>query len=154
MQSIRLIFFIIVAMLVAGCATTGSRSSDAGETPKMLDVAMALKFEDIPIPAGFRPVTRESFTFQNDVLRVGILKYAGKAQANQVVDFYKDQMPLYNWRFLNMMEYGRRILSFDRDDQTCIIVIEPVKVNCYVTITVAPKAGRASAYKAIRREED
>lgn len=154
MKTIRSILIIMVAIFVAGCTTTGSRIDSAGEAPKMLDVAMALKFEDIPIPAGFHSETRESFTFENDVLRVGILKYAGKAQANQVVDFYKDQMPLYNWRFLNMLEYGRRILNFDRDDQSCIIVIEPVKSTCHITITVAPKARRASTYKPVNREED
>jgi len=119
----------------------------------MLDVAMALKFEDVPIPSGFKPVTKDSFIFENDVLRVGILKYSGKAKAYQVVDFYKDQMPLYNWRFLNMMEYGRRIMNFDRDDQSCIIVIEPGRMSTSVSITVAPKAGRASTYKSVDRED-
>lgn len=136
----------IVALLVSGCATTGSSGSDASS--KMLDVAMALKFEDIPVPSGFKAVPKESFTFQNEVLRVGILKYGGRAYADQVVNFYKDQMPLYGWRFLNMLEYGRRILNFDREDQTCIIVIEPAKLKTYVTVTVAPKAGRATTYKS------
>jgi hypothetical protein len=84
---------------------------------------------------------------------VGILKYAGGAKADQVVNFYKDQMPLYNWRFLNLLEYGRRIMNFDREDQTCIIVIEPTGVSTYVTITVAPKAGRATTYKSVKKED-
>lgn len=141
---------IIIAMLVAGCATAGLKRSESAEPPKALDVAMALKFEDVPVPAGFRTLTNESFTFQNDVLRVGILKYSGRADVEQVVNFYKDQMPLYNWRFLNLLEYGRRILNFDREDQTCIVVIEPAKFNTYITLTVAPKAGRASTYKTIK----
>ena len=148
------IFLVIITVLLAGCATTGSRGRDMGEGPKSLDVALALKFDDVPIPAGFSPLASESFTFQNDVLRVGILKYSGRAQANQVVNFYKDQMSLYNWRFLNMMEYGRYILNFDREDQTCIVVVEPGKMGTYITITVAPKAGRATTYKSVKRNEE
>ncbi|NQT96021.1 MAG: hypothetical protein HQ572_06175 [Candidatus Omnitrophica bacterium] len=147
-----IIIYLLMGLCISGCATTGG-GSDIAESPRMLDVAMALKFEDVPMPAGFKPVAKDSFIFENDVLRVGILKYSGRAQAHQVVSFYKDQMPLYNWRFLNMMEYGKRIMNFDREDQTCIIVIEPGKMSTSVIITVAPKAGRASTYKSIKRDE-
>lgn len=153
MRNLIAALLAVSVFTLSGCATSGSRSGDLGEAPKSLDVAMALKFEDIPIPSGFYPITPESFTFQNDVLRVGILKYAGGAKVDQVVNFYKDQMPLYNWRFMNMMEYGRRILNFDREDQTCIIVVEPAKMRTYVTITVAPKAGRATTYKSVQRDD-
>jgi len=148
-------YIILLSVLISltGCATTSDSGLDSADGARMLDVAMVLKFEDVPIPSGFKPVAKDSFVFENDVLRVGILKYAGKAKAHQVVDFYKDQMPLYNWRFLNMMEYGRRIMNFDRDDQSCIIVVEPGRMSTSVSITVSPKAGRASTYKAVRRED-
>lgn len=145
---------MLIAMAMAGCATTRERGGDLGETPKALDVAMALKFEDVPVPAGFRAVTNESFTFQNDILRVGILKYYGRANPEQIVNFYKDQMPLYNWRFLNILEYGRRIMNFDREDQTCIVVVEGSRFNTYITITVGPKTSRGSTYKAVKEKED
>ena len=147
------ILLLAVVIFASGCATTGSGGGPDGETARSLDVSMALKFEDVPIPSGFKSVTRESFTFENDVLRVGIMKYAGRANADQVSAFYKDQMPLYNWRFINMVEYGRRILNFEREDQTCVIIVEPARMSTYVTITVAPKAGRATTYRAIRKED-
>lgn len=154
MRLITYIAVIMAAMLVAGCATTQRRHSSTEEAPRALNVAMALKFEDVPIPSGFRAVANESFTFQNDVLRVGILRYTGGASAEHVVDFYKDQMPLYNWRFQNILEYDRRIMSFDREDQTCIIVIEPSNFNTSVTLTVAPKGGRAATYKTVKEERE
>ncbi|MFH1868583.1 MAG: hypothetical protein ABH843_06395 [Candidatus Omnitrophota bacterium] len=149
---VKVIFTLLFITLLSGCATTGSGGAESDGSSKMLDVAMALRFEDVPVPNGFRAVTNESFIFQNDALRVGILKYAGRAYADQVVNFYKDQMPLYGWRFLNMLEYGRRIINFDREDQTCIVVIEPAKLNTYITVTVAPKAGRSSSYKSTSRQ--
>ena len=142
---------IIIAITASGCAAHSPYRGDS-ETYKALDVSTALKFEDVPVPAGFKPVVRDSFVFENDVLRVGIMKYAGRVHPDHVVNFYKDQMSLYNWRFLNLVEYQRRIMSFERDDQTCTILIEPSGMGTLLTISVAPKAGRATTYKSIRRD--
>jgi hypothetical protein len=143
----RIIIAVLAIFLLSGCATTGSTTSGAEEAPRALDVAMKLRFEDVPVPSGFRIIIPESFTFQNEVLRVGILKYAGSATTDQVISFYKDQMPLYDWQLLNVLEHKNSIMNFDRQDQNCIIVIEPTGMRTYITITVAPKAGRASTYR-------
>ncbi len=151
---IKYLFIIFISLLLfAGCASSGSVLDDDIKAPKALNVSTALKFEDVPVPSGFKMVTSQSFTFENDVLRVGILKYKGRASADRAVNFYKDQMPLYNWRFTNMLEYGRRILNFEREDQNCIIVIEQQGMSTFVTITVAPKSGRATTYKPVSRDD-
>jgi len=148
------LILLISSLLFAGCATSGSVSADDGiKAPMALDVSTALKFVDVPVPSGFKIITAQSFTFENDVLRVGILKYKGNASGDQVVNFYKNQMPVYNWRFTNMLEYGRRIMNFEREDQNCIIVIESQGMSTFVTITVAPKSGRATTYKSVKRED-
>ena len=147
------LIIISVLLLSAGCATSGTVTDDDIKATKALDVSTALKFVDIPVPSGFKMITAQSFTFENDVLRVGILKYKGRSSGDQVVNFFKNQMPLYNWRFTNMLEYGRRILNFEREDQNCIIVIEPQGMSTFVTITVAPKSGRATTYKSVKRED-
>ena len=149
----KLFIILISSLLLAGCATSGTVTDDDIKTQKALDVSTALKFVDVPVPSGFKMITAQSFTFENDVLRVGILKYKGRSSGDQVVNFFKNQMPLYNWRFTNMLEYGRRILNFEREDQNCIIVIEPQGMSTFVTITVAPKSGRATTYKSVERED-
>ncbi|MFA5069106.1 MAG: hypothetical protein WC300_02555 [Candidatus Omnitrophota bacterium] len=144
---------VIAVVLFSGCASSGSyRSSDSASAYKTLDVASTLKFEDVPVPTGFKIIGQQSFTFENDALRVGILKFSGRINADQTVIFYKDQMPLYNWHFVNIVEYGKRIMSFERDDQNCTIFIEPSGMSTLLTISVAPKAGRAATYKPIRKE--
>ena len=147
------LIIIFVLLLSAGCATSGTVTDNDIKATKALDVSTALKFVDVPVPSGFKMITAQSFTFENDVLRVGILKYKGRSSGDQVVNFFKNQMPLYNWRFTNMLEYGRRILNFEREDQNCIIVIEPQGMSTFVTITVAPKSGRATTYKSVKRED-
>jgi hypothetical protein len=144
------LFFLLI--FLTGCADTRSYKSSDSEPYTALDVSTSLKFEDVPVPTGFKPVIKDSFIFENDVLRVGIMKYSGRIHPDHVVNFYKDQMSLYNWRFLNLVEYQRRIMSFERDDQNCTILIEPSGMSTLLTISVAPKAGRATTYKSIRRD--
>jgi len=144
---------LIIMMLAAGCATSGPVSNDDIKTQKALNVSTTLKFDDVPVPVGFNIIASQSFAFENDVLRVGILKYTGRANGDQVVSFYKDQMPLYNWRFTNILEYGKRILSFERDDQSCIIVVEPSRMSTSITVTVSPKSDRAVTYRPVKKAE-
>jgi hypothetical protein len=150
--NLHLTAILSCVLLLTGCAASSPYRSDGADSYKALDVSTALKFEDVPVPAGFKPIIRDSFAFENDVLRVGILKYSGRAHPDHVVNFYRDQMELYNWRFLNIVEYQRRIMSFERDDQNCTILIEPSGMSTLLTISVAPKAGRATTYKSIRRD--
>lgn len=147
MKKFYALILIIAILTLSGCATTGSRSSSGVETPKALEVATLLKFQDVPAPHGFKIIPADSFIFDNDITRLGLLKYSGRANASTVVRFYRDQMPLYNWRFINLMEFNTRIINFDRDDQTCTIIVEPRHLNTVVIVSVAPKAGRASTYK-------
>lgn len=144
------VFIVIICILaLSGCATGGSRySSDRAETQKTLEVATHLKFEDVPAPNGFKIVPNDSFIFDNDTTRLGIIKYAGSADASTVVKFYREQMPLYGWKFVNLIEFNMRIMNFDREDQTCVLIVEPHSLNTTITISVAPKAGRSSTRKS------
>ena len=73
-------------------------------------------------------------------MRVGLLKYKGKAQAQQVVNFYREQMPMYNWSLLNVIEYGQCILNFDREQESCIINMLVKGKSITLTISVGPKS--------------
>ena len=142
------LFIIIITFVNIGCASTGSRRSDDASTPRLLEVATLLKFQDVPVPTGFKIIPDESFIFDNDITRLGLLKYSGRANGSTIVRFYRDQMPLYNWRFVNLIEFGTRIINFDRDDQTCTIIINTGHLSSTVVVSVAPKAGKASTYRA------
>jgi len=147
MKKFYVLIIVMAIIATSGCAGMGSRRSGGSASTGSLEVATMLKFQDVPVPGGFRLLPSESFCFDNDITRFGILKYSGRANAATVIRFYRDQMPLYNWRFINLMEFNTRIINFDRDDQTCTIIIEPRHLSTSVIVSVAPKAGRASTYK-------
>lgn len=109
--------------------------------PALLEPQAAVKFSDVPVPMGFKLVPQESYSFEASGMRVGMLKYQGKIKdADQVVNFYKEQMAMYNWNLLNIVEYGQRLLNFDRENETCIISLLPKGRVLEVTIAVGPKA--------------
>ena len=125
-------------LLLTGCATT-SKSSDPTQVPA-LEPAALLKFSDIPVPAVFKFAPEESYAFQTTGFRAGLLKYTGKATGEQAVVFFKEQMPLYNWQLLNIVEHGRRMISFEKENETCIITIDEKANKAGITVSVAPKS--------------
>ena len=137
--TIAFYFFLmpLLAFAAGGCATTG-QGSNAVE--KNLAVSSLLRFDDIPVPAGFSQLPKESFIFQTESVRAGVLRYEGKAGQESVMQFYKQQMPVYNWQPVNIIEFGLKQMSFEKPGQSCIVVIEGNRSKSTVTISVGPKS--------------
>lgn len=124
----------LLTTVLTGCSTTsGSR----------MEPQAILKFADLPIPTGLKSLPQVSYSFQNAGVRVAVLKYQGKANIDQVINFYKEQMPMYNWNLINIIEYGQRLLNFERENETCIITIQAAgfwNEDALVTISLGPKS--------------
>lgn len=149
MNTILKTFLIFILLFsLAGCATIKekvhpeSRLAEEEEvyTPITLPATEKLRFHDIPVPKGFKLVSSKSFIFQTEDTRVALLKYIGRAKLHNIVEFYKEQMSFYNWSLLNVVEYGKSVLNFERRGQTCIVTIESQGLRKAITISVAPKA--------------
>ncbi len=140
---------LLVLVLLAGCATFPQNEPLGGaEKNKVtLSVAPILKFDDIPVPAGFRILDKESFAFQNDKSRVALLKYYGGQNAEQVMEFYKEQMASFNWNLVNIIEYDKKVLNYENSDESCIITIQPQGGKSLVTIALSPKSRPMKAQK-------
>lgn len=135
---IILIFaFSILSFL--GC-TTLSKKEALPKNTGLLEPSPNLRFADIPVPMKFKFLPEDSYAFENAGVRVGILKYQGKANIQQVINFYKEQMELYNWNLLNVTEYGERLLNFERDNETCIISLLPKGSSVHIVVTLGPKS--------------
>jgi hypothetical protein len=135
---VKLAFLFTICCLfttaLIGCATI----SDTKLEPQAI-----LKFSDIPVPAGLKPLSQTSYSFENAGVRVGVLKYQGRAYIDQVINFYKEQMPMYNWNLINIIEYGQRLLNFERENETCIITMQIAgfwNEDVLVTISIGPKS--------------
>jgi hypothetical protein len=125
-------------ILISGCATLFKKDAQTG-IPALLEPSMMLKFADLPYPTGFKLLSTDSYTFESQGVRVAVLRYRGKANVDLVVNFYKEQMPMYNWALLNSVEYGERLLNFDRENETCIVSLLPKGSSVTITISIGPK---------------
>lgn len=147
------LFTIIISL--TGCAswpkrTTSTDAQAVQEVEKSLSVASVLRFDDLPIPRGFKIIQNESVAFQNDSSRFAFLKYKGSATPDQTVLFFKEQMPLYNWDLVNLIEYGTKVMNFEKQDEACTVTIEGSAYKSIVMVSLTPKASGLAARQAPR----
>jgi hypothetical protein len=143
MKFISKLFFLSAACCILTAAFMGcsTLSDNKGTTnPGLLEPQEILKFTDIPVPVGLKNLPGQSYSFESSGVRVGVLKYQGKNNPDQVVNFYREQMPMYNWNLVNITEYGQRLLNFERENETCIITMEPRGSSVILTISLGPKS--------------
>lgn len=143
-----ILWLMILGLIMgsSGCATMPSNSSEetGGTQNRALLVSGELKFNDVPIPAGFKVVQDESYLFQNDALRVGLLKYYGRARRPELVSFYKEQMPLYNWSMINMFDYEKSVLNFEKGNEICTITLEGT-MRAMLVVSLSPRQNAPAA---------
>ncbi len=131
-------FLLITALM--GCTTIREDKAPAS-SPDSLSPQALLKFSDIPVPVGLKSLPEQSYSFESSGVRVGVLKYQGKNIPDQIVNFYKEQMPMYNWNLINIVEYGQRLMNFERESETCIITLQSIGWgNTLLVISLGPKS--------------
>lgn len=138
MRKTGIIIFLFLMISLCGCSMLPKRDKDLTESPAM-EPHMFFKFSDIPVPKGFKFLDKQSYSFESMGVRVGVLKYQGKAEVERVINFYKEQMAMYNWDLLNVIEYGERLLNFERSNETCIVNLSPKGRSLIITISIGPK---------------
>ena len=132
--------FCILTSALLGCSTLQDNTNTKSGNPESLEPQAIMKFTDIPVPVGLKSLPQHSYSFESSGVRVGVLKYQGKNNPDQVVNFYKEQMVMYNWNLVNIVEYGQRLLNFERENETCIITLEPKGSTIILTISLGPRS--------------
>jgi hypothetical protein len=109
--------------LVSLAAFSGCKKGDQPGGVPQAQFSNDVSFEDIPVPAGFVLVRKESYSFQNDVTRVGHLVYKGRSDINNVLAFFQQQMPLHGWQEMSYVDSRTSTRYYDKEGQTCIITV-------------------------------
>lgn len=136
MKQSLIIVLCFLLLSTTGCASFTRK--DVGTQANLLEPSMSARFMDVPVPAGFKFVPKESYSFESSGVRVGVLKYKGKATADQVLNFYKEQMSMNKWMLLNIIEYNQRIMNFERNNESCIVTLLPSGSSVTVTVYIGP----------------
>lgn|GEM_PF-5145712 len=105
------------ASTVHGCHGLGraSRSLRASPTPFLID---------LPVPTGFELLSCLEGDAASHAGRIVEQQYIGWAARDDLVGFYRSQMPLVRWRERKGDVAGDRYrLRFDRGDEMCTITV-------------------------------
>ncbi len=108
-----------------------------------------LQFTDVPVLEGFALIKEESFQFEQEAIRVGLLKYVGDGSLDEVSAFFRDRMLQSRWRLVNELNRDRYILSFEKPGSTCTITIENASVNTTISIAIAPYSQESAKDKLL-----
>lgn len=138
-RAIIVLAFLFCVFNFTGCAGISAKDRSM-QGAQLLEPQSMFRFSDVPVPAGFKLLPQDSYSFESSGVRVGLLKYRGKAKVDKVVNFYREQMPMYNWNLLNVVEYGDRLMNFDRDAESCIISLLPKGKLVTIAVSLGPKS--------------
>ena len=82
-------------------------------------------FEDIPVPSGMTLNRKESFIYETKATKAGLLIYEGKGEIEKLANFFKKQMPNYQWRLVSNFELHNVMLTFIKEGWSSVIYILP-----------------------------
>lgn len=97
------------------------------------------RFKDVPAPDNFKLDEAKSFVYETPSLKAGILLYTGTGKRADVVNFYKDEMPLYGWKLVNIFEHQGVDMIFDKEGWNCRINISKSFRTNTIEIKIGPK---------------
>ncbi len=136
----KVLTFLLASLFLYGCATMYAPSSLPEEkTPEEMTTAKKLRFSDVPVPKDMVLDVDNSFIFETELTRVGLLKYSTRIPADELVSYFKQELPLNDWNLVNILEYGRKQMVFEKGEETLIITIYPERRGSRVIISLTPR---------------
>jgi hypothetical protein len=142
-------------VVIWGCAMPMSyqQTYDEGMAEE-LPLSAMLRFNDVPVPETFRFDSQNSYIFENKFTRIGVLKYMTTTSPQEIVVFFKREMPSAGWRLINILEYGQKILTYEKGEESCTINVLPGRTQSTVIISVTPQYSSSGAASSQEYEEE
>ncbi len=121
-----------LAVLVGGCALVlwvcGCEGGAFGGEPTKLIPQEQLGNSEVPVPTDFEMDETDSHDKSTGGWRYIRHTYVGKAEPQLVRAFYREQLPLVNWKLTkDEMRQGQYMMHFESDVETCEITISRIK---------------------------
>lgn len=140
---------IVLLLLLSSCAST---------TPKQEAAPPPEGPGDIPIPAGFQKIDKESVLIAFGGFQAGLVVYEGERASSWVVNFYQGVLPSQGWTLVASFISKDSILVFTKEHQACVIRVTgnrsstrlEVRVGIAEPIAGGPSAGAAPSQRAPR----
>lgn len=134
-------------LLVFGCANMHTTSSNAGtdavgtdtETYPAAPAEPAHSyqdFDDILIPKDLTLNQDESVVFKTDQFKTAVLKYSGRVNAEDLFNFFINNMTKDNWFLKFSTKSNKSSLIFEKPNKVCRITIDDGTYNTQIFMIV------------------
>jgi hypothetical protein len=127
--------WVLLGGLALCLGLTGCESDGQGGVSRMSARSVPY-LEGVPVPSGFDLVEKLTEDYESGGQRTARHRYRGFGKAHDVREFYREQMPNYNWtRVSDQSVKGVVTLRFERPREACTVVIDSNWMN-YTDIEV------------------
>ena len=134
----KMVPILISTILVLSCSTIKTQKKTAPPAQTSIQKIERI-MNNIPVYPNLHYDTQNSFVYESISVNAAIIVLKGKAKLNDVVSFYKENMPKYGWQLLFMFVYDNKAtMMFDSMESSCSIEIEQEAFN---NIVVTIKTG-------------
>ena len=140
-----LVLMLSILLLVgAGCAAwekSRDTSEETGEKKSEVEAPAPVYYDfvDILIPAELSLVKKSSFVYSTPSFSAGVLVFEGYVQGESLVNFFTTNMPKDGWTLKSSFRYRRVILSFEKEERSCLASVAEFPLKTRVEIWVAPQ---------------
>jgi hypothetical protein len=118
------VILILITGGTYGCSSLSSSRMVRDREPETRQpLSTSYRFEDIPLPPGMTLNRKESFIYETRTTKAGLLIYEGKGEMEKLANFFKQQMPNYQWRLVSNFELHNVMLTFIKEGWSSIIYI-------------------------------
>lgn len=134
---------------LAACTMPGQEIDDSelyadstGAHLPSLQTAAELRIRDLPVPGGYVYDPRHSMIIEYGSTQAGMIRYEGSAPVGDLIEFYRREMPKFDWTLSTMIEREEIRMFFQKTGMICEITIRPATTlsrKSIIQVYYAPK---------------
>ncbi len=126
---IKLLIALTFVMMFAACTTTGSKTGTtdpAGtSSQEYQEPDYYYDFDDILIPKEISYQEDASYKLDNSKFRAAIMKFKGRVEVLELVQYFVNNMAKDNWTLLSNNKAGKlNVLTFEKFNKSCVIQVD------------------------------
>jgi len=153
-HDLKWIFFIMALFLLfAGCQSFPRIGEEEESVPETPVLGQYLDFEDVQIPRGLKLDRNQSYVYQTESLKTGVLSFDSTRSAVEILAAFEENMPRDNWVLVSSFKFHKNILLYNKAGKNCLIIVEakPNRAWAKVEIWLSPVQAGADGKSILTR---
>jgi len=129
----KLLLVLAICFLTVALASCKTKPGITTETPSV----KMYQAPDVPVPANFMHDQKNSSAYVSATVRTTSIKYVGSARTDELIEFYRRQMPAFGWMEASALGVeNKQTIVFQKNREKCEILIEqkPSETHLYIKI--------------------